>query len=190
MHNQNNPDLATISGDILALWENFMLVGQFQDRPHKFKCPFPIGNSYRISYVLSRGLRCFDFNYYQDQYDDLSKAGITDPQDLFEHFAHYGQFEGRTARFTCADTFIGLPTGFDNPETLNRDTKLDKNDIEFMKKFSLETPEETASRIAREQEKALLMHGDANDPLQQALKGVLVGEAVKSFSIKKKSKST
>lgn len=139
--------------------------------------------------MLSRGLRCFDYKYYQEQYDDLAKAGITNPMDLLGHYAQYGQFEGRKVRFTCADTMANLPAGFDTP-------KIEEDDDQYFESWDQkledvsETPEEAAERLAREEEQALLRHGNASDSLQQALKGVLVGEAVKSFSKKKMTQKT
>ena len=57
-------DLASSASDALALWEHFLLLGQFQGRLHRFSCPVMVGNSYRLAYARSRGQRCFDHNYY------------------------------------------------------------------------------------------------------------------------------
>jgi len=170
---QQNADLEVLMYDEMALWEHFMMLGQFQGRPHKFSCSMPVGNSYRIAYILSRGLRCFDYRYYAQAHEDLEQAGITTPEALFEHFAEFGQFERRRVRFTCADTLMGLPAGFDNEPP-------GRAGVMNQKKLIHEDAVTEAARAAAEERAALLTKdGDAEDAVQQALKGALVEEAAK-----------
>ena len=169
---QKNPDLARYEGDEMALWEHFLLLGQFQARMHRFDCPLQVGNSYRIAYVLSRGPRCFDHEYYAQQHNDLERAGFNSQETLFEHFAEFGQFERRKVRFTCADTFMDIPEGFDyqkgtrGSEIINGAHSASSNDMERRK-------------AAIQRATMLRERGDANDEVQQALKGALVEEAAK-----------
>ena len=169
---QKNPDLARYEGDEMALWEHFLLLGQFQARMHRFDCPLQVGNSYRIAYVLSRGPRCFDHEYYAQQHSDLERAGFNSQETLFEHFAEFGQFERRKVRFTCADTFMDIPEGFDyqkgtrGSEIINGAHSASSNDMERRK-------------AAIQRATMLRERGDANDEVQQALKGALVEEAAK-----------
>ena len=123
----------------------------------------PVGNSFRVSYVLVRGPRCFDHRHYLEQHRDLQDAGFTTSNDLFGHFVEFGQFEQRRIRFTCADTMTGLPAGFDTASEEALDEDFD-------------------SREANEERAALLKGGDASDPVQQALKGALVAEVAKQFT--------
>lgn len=157
----------------MALWEHFLLIGQFQAKPHKFTCPLQVGNSYRIAYVLSRGSNCFDHKYYAEQHNDLDRAGFDTRESLFEHFAEFGQFEKRKVRFTCADTMADLPLGFDTiPDTGIRGFKY--------KNANKNNPQEMELRKAAIQRAAMLrQRGDANDEVTQALKGALVEEAAK-----------
>ena len=99
--------------DELSIWEHFVLLGHVQPRKYRFSCGMPTGNSVRVAYVLARGPRCFDYNYYAAQHKDLLQAGMSTGQELFDHFAEFGQFEKRRIRFTCADTMSGLRSGFD-----------------------------------------------------------------------------
>lgn len=171
---QQNPDLKRMKGDDMALWEHFLLLGQFQAKKYRFTCPMNIGNSYRIAYVLSRGSRCFDHEYYVQQHNDLEKAGFNTKELLFEHFAEFGQFERRKVRFTCADTMIDLPRGFD---TTGRG---DTEGLTLSSKAKKEDHLETEMRKAAIQRAAMLrQRGDANDELAQAIKGALVEEAAK-----------
>lgn len=173
---QRNPELKRMQGDDMALWEHFLLLGQFQAKNSRFTCPMNIGNSYRIAYVLSRGSRCFDHEYYAQQHNDLAKAGFDTKELLFEHFAEFGQFEKRKVRFTCADTMIELPRGFD---TLD-DGRTDGGSGVRYSKTKKEDAQETEMRKAAIQRAAMLrQRGDANDEVTQAIKGALVGEAAK-----------
>lgn len=176
---QNNPGLDSLQDDEMALWEHFLMLGQFQGKNYRFTCPFQVGNSYRIAYVLSRGPRCFDHEYYAQQHGDLEKAGFNTKELLFEHFAEFGQFEKRKVRFTCADSMDGLPQGFDN--TLLSDSgflpKLDEKNIH----------QESERKAAIQRAAMLRQRGDANDELTQAVKGALVEEAAKDI-IKLKSR--
>lgn len=152
-----------------------MLIGQFQARKHKFSCPLQVGNSYRIAYVLSRGARCFDHEYYAEQYRDLEKAGFLTREALFQHFAEFGQFEKRKVRFTCADTLSNLPEGFDNQKGHKRSSLIKGT-------AGTNGQDEVERRKAAIQRAAMLrQRGDANDPVQQALKGALVEEAAKDL---------
>jgi hypothetical protein len=165
---RSNPDLTRMKGDDMALWEHFLLIGQFQAKHYRFSCPMNVGNSYRIAYVLSRGSRCFDHEYYSQQHGDLAKAGFDTKELLFEHFAEFGQFEKRKVRFTCADTMIELPRGFDT------------QDLSHADQVGYQTKEahETEMRQAAIQRAAVLrQRGDANDEVTQAIKGALVEEA-------------
>ena len=171
---QRNPELARMQGDDMALWEHFLLLGQFQAKNFRFTCPMNIGNSYRIAYVLSRGARCFDHEYYSQQHNDLAKAGFDSKEMLFEHFAEFGQFEKRKVRFTCADTMIELPSGFDTMD----DGGSGAGAARFHARK--EDAQETEMRKAAIQRAAMLrQRGDANDELAQAIKGALVEEAAK-----------
>eukprot|EP00890_Picochlorum_soloecismus_P001815 jgi/Picsp_1/2634/NSC_00864-R1_hypothetical protein VOLCADRAFT_105929 [Volvox carteri f. nagariensis] len=169
---EENPDLARYEWDEMALWEHFLLLGQFQARMHRFECPLQVGNSYRIAYVLSRGARCFDHEYYAQQHSDLERAGFNTQETLFEHFAEFGQFEKRKVRFTCADTFTDIPEGFDYQKGSTRSGVIkgahsaSSNDMERRK-------------AAIQRATMLRERGDANDEVQQALKGALVEEAAK-----------
>lgn len=167
---KSNPELVRMKGDDMALWEHFLLLGQFQAKNYRFTCPMNIGNSYRIAYVLSRGSRCFDHEYYAQQHSDLAKAGFDTKELLFEHFAEFGQFEKRKVRFTCADTMIELPRGFDT---------LDNGHVDGVSfKMKKEDAQETEMRKAAIQRAAMLrQRGDANDEVTQAIKGALVEEA-------------
>lgn len=123
--------------------------------------------------MLSRGPRCFDYRYYAEQHADLGNAGITTPEALFEHFAEFGQFEHRRVRFTCADTLIGMSAGFDTAPQ----GQLPGDRPGIVKEEDAAT---VAARLAAEERAALLAkEGDADDPVQQALKGALVVEAAK-----------
>lgn len=117
----HNPDLADQAGNPLALWEHFLLLGQFQGRLHRFSCPVMVGNSYRLAYARSRGQRCFDHNYYLSHNPDLAAAGLKSSADLWGHYVGFGQFEQRPVKYTCADTVTGLTKGF---ETLPVDAVL------------------------------------------------------------------
>lgn len=173
---QNNPDLEKFKNDEMGLWEHFILIGQFQAKPYRFTCPMQVGNSYRIAYVLSRGPRCFDHEYYADQHGDLDRAGFDTRESLFEHFAEFGQFEKRKVRFTCADTMMELPLGFDNKQDSGTDS------IKVSKRSSKVDPKEIEVRKAAIQRAALLrQRGDASDEVTQALKGALVEEAAKGM---------
>lgn len=110
---QHNPDMHSKASMHQLLWEHYVLVGQFQGRPHRFTCPVQIGNSYRSSYVRARGRRCFDHNHYSKHNQDLRFAGIGQAYELFNHYADFGQFEKRVAKFVCSDSLFGLPKGFD-----------------------------------------------------------------------------
>lgn len=90
-------------------------------------------------------------------------------QELFDHFAEFGQFEKRRIRFTCADTMSSLRAGFD---TIANGTIA-----------GLESAEDAARREdAEEAAELLARQGDAKDAVQQALKGALVGETAKDFA--------
>ena len=176
---ENNAGLESMQNDEMALWEHFLLLGQFQGKHYRFMCPFQVGNSYRIAYVLSRGPRCFDHEYYAEQHGDLGKAGFNTKELLFEHFAEFGQFEKRKVRFTCADTMDGLPLGFDNVPT---------SASGFLAKVDQKNDQHESERKAAIQRAAMLrQRGDANDELTQAVKGALVEEAAKDI-IKLKSR--
>lgn len=164
---QENPDAAALGADDLGLWEHFVVLGQFQARRHRFNCSWPTGNSFRVGYVLARGPRCFDYRFYMDQHRDLQRAGMTHPLDLFAHFAEFGQFEKRRIRFTCADTMVGLPRGFDTEPEEGAEDGGGGGD-------AVREAEEAAELLARA--------GDASDPVQQAIKGVLVSETAKDFA--------
>lgn len=166
---QNNPDVKDIAQDELSMWEHFVLVGQFHARKHRFTCAMPTGNSYRVAYVLARGPRCFDYKFYLSEHKDLQRAGITSPQQLFEHFAEFGQFEKRRIRFTCADTMYGLRGGFDTDAVQNGDG-------------GWESSLDLAAKDAEDAAELLSRQGDAGDAVQQALKGVLVSETAKDFA--------
>lgn len=167
---QHNHDISHFRGDEMALWEHFLLIGQFQARMHRFTCPLQVGNTYRIAYVLSRGSRCFDYEFYAAQHADLERAGFNTREALFEHFAEFGQFERRKVRFTCADTLQHLPKGFDNRKGMKPNDIVTGAGNQF----------DMAARKAAIQRAALLrQRGDANDAVQQALKGALVEEAAK-----------
>ncbi|KAI3432735.1 hypothetical protein D9Q98_004276 [Chlorella vulgaris] len=109
-----NPDLASKSHAEQLLWEHFVMVGQFQGRSHRFTCPLQVGNSYRSSYMHARGRRCFDHNYYSRNNLDVRMAGVAEAHQLFNHYADFGQFEQRMAKFVCDDLLHGLPAGFDS----------------------------------------------------------------------------
>lgn len=158
-----------------------MVLGQFQSRQHRFSCMMQIGNSYRIAYLLARGPRCFDYQYYAEQNSDLERNGIVSPMDLFEHFAEFGQFEKRKIRFTCADTMVGLPTGFDKlAPGAGSGASTAGGRIASERWARGETAATAAARLAAEQRAALLaQEGDGENPVQQALKGALVAEAAK-----------
>ncbi|KAL4452719.1 hypothetical protein ABPG75_008381 [Micractinium tetrahymenae] len=110
---QHNPDMHSKASMHQLLWEHYVLVGQFQGRPHRFTCPVQIGSSYRASYTRARGRRCFDHNHYSKHNQDLRFAGIGQAYELFNHYADFGQFENRIAKFVCSDSLFGLPKGFD-----------------------------------------------------------------------------
>jgi hypothetical protein len=95
---QHNADLAQQAGQHQQLWEHFVLLGQFQGRPHRFSCPLQIGNSYRLGYVKARGPRCFDHSYYATNNPDLETAGLSKAAQLFHHYTEHGQFEQRDVR--------------------------------------------------------------------------------------------
>lgn len=176
---ENNPGLETMQQDEMALWEHFLLIGQFQGKKYRFTCPLQVGNSYRIAYVLSRGPRCFDHEYYAEQHADLKRAGFNSKELLFEHFAEFGQFEKRKVRFTCADTMEDIPRGFDNVPT---------SGAGFVSRLDPKDDQQESERKAAIQRAAMLrQRGDANDELTQAVKGALVEEAAKDI-IKLKSR--
>ncbi|PSC74038.1 hypothetical protein C2E20_2672 [Micractinium conductrix] len=110
---KHNLDMASKASMHTLLWEHYVLVGQFQGRPHRFTCPVQIGNTYRSAYVRGRGRRCFDHNYYQEHNQDVRYAGVSEAHTLFNHYAEFGQFENRAAKFVCADSMFGLPAGYD-----------------------------------------------------------------------------
>jgi hypothetical protein len=166
---ENNSDIKDIAQDELSMWEHFVLVGQFHARKHRFTCAMPTGNSYRVAYVLARGPRCFDYKFYLAEHKDLQRAGITSPQQLFEHFAEFGQFEKRRIRFTCADTMYGLRGGFDTDAVQTGDG-------------GWESALDLAAKDAEDAAELLNRQGDADDAVQQALKGVLVSETAKDFA--------
>ena len=168
---QQNFDVKASTEDALAVWEHFILVGQFQARKYRFTCAMPTGNSFRVAYVLARGPRCFDSNYYLEQHKDLQNAGMTHVLDLFDHFAQFGQFEKRRIRFTCADTLFGLPAGFDTDPVEGMDGG-DDDDLLLSEEIE----------AVRDAEELLSRQGDAGDAVQQALKGVLVSETAKDFA--------
>jgi hypothetical protein len=178
-YTSNNPELGSWQNNEMALWEHFLMLGQFQGKRYRFTCPFHVGNSYRIAYVLSRGSRCFDHEYYAEQHRDLAKAGFNTKELLFEHFAEFGQFEKRKVRFTCADTMDDLPLGFDNAPISGSG---------FLSKVDQKSEQQETERKAAIQRAAMLrQRGDANDELTQAVKGALVEEAAKDI-IKLKSR--
>lgn len=56
----------------------------------------------RLAEVQARGPRCFDFSFYADANPDL-RSMRPNATWLWAHYVRYGQFEDRTARFTCDD---------------------------------------------------------------------------------------
>lgn len=123
---QHNPDQASKLSQHQLLWEHFVLVGQFQGRAHRFTCPVQIGASYRASFVHARGRRCFDHNHYSTHNLDVRLAGVAQAHELFNHYADFGQFENRPAKFVCTDSLHGLPKGFDTRplDPIPRDAEL------------------------------------------------------------------
>ncbi|CAL8467738.1 g7276 [Coccomyxa elongata] len=70
--------------------------------------------SFRLGRAITmqlRGTSCFDYNLYRTKSRDLP-ATLTDEQ-IWDHFVHDGQFEGRAFRFTCANPL-------DNPDIAER----------------------------------------------------------------------
>lgn len=112
---QNNPDLTGME-DPLEIWEHWVLLGQFQGRPHRFNCPVQLSASYRIAYLRARGDACFDHEFYLRHSPDLRGAQFKSTAEIFGHYAFYGQFEGRLTRFTCPDTMWDFASGFDSVE--------------------------------------------------------------------------
>ena len=107
--------------------------------------------------------RCIHFSEF---------AGFNSQETLFEHFAEFGQFEKRKVRFTCADTFIDIPEGFDYQKGTRRSG--------FMNGAHSTGSNDMERRKAAIQRATMLRErGDANDEVQQALKGALVEEAAK-----------
>jgi hypothetical protein len=154
-------------------------VGQFQGRPHRFTCALQVGTSYRVAYVLARGPRCFDHEHYAAHHPDLARAGITAGADLFQHFAEFGQFERRSIRFTCADTMVGLPAGFDSGGG-RRAAAGGGGGVAAGGAAGEDREGDAAARRAADQRAALLgSQGDAGDAVQQALKGAMAGEAAR-----------
>jgi hypothetical protein len=162
---QENPDLGALSEKELNLWEHFLLIGQFQARPYRFKCTMAVGNSFRVGYALARGPRCFDHLYYYQQHADLQSAGFSTASELFDHFVQFGQFEQRKIRFTCADTLSGLTEGFDSLQGDFRDESSESDDMS----------DDDVPSFADDS-------GYNDDPdMQQAVKSVLVTEVVKDL---------
>ncbi len=170
-------DLAPLAGDAAALWEHFVLLGQFQGRRHRWTCPLAVGNSYRVAYVLARGPRCFDWGFYAEQHPDLGRAGIATPAALFQHFAEFGQFERRKIRFVCADTVAGLPAGFDTGGGVRAGAGGAGGAAAAARAEEEAAAAEAAAAAAEARAALLAAGGDADDPVQQALKGALVAEA-------------
>lgn len=94
----NNPDLMYLADKPLAVWEHFLVAGQFQGRTHRFSCSVQIGHAYRTSYLRLRGRRCFDHTYYLRHNLDLFGAGLSDGEALWGHWTSFGQWENRRAR--------------------------------------------------------------------------------------------
>jgi hypothetical protein len=177
---EQNPDLGDLARQPLAMWEHFMLLGQFQGRRHRFSCQMAVGNSFRVAYTLARGARCFDHEYYSDRHKDLTGAGLTTSYQLFEHFAEFGQFERRKARFVCADSVVGLPNGFDSEGDggSSRATLAHKGSRAGSGSGS-QSETALADRISLLEE--VDAGEDTTDPVQQALKGAMVAEAAKDL---------
>lgn len=154
----------------MTLWEHFLLIGQFQARPYRFKCTMPVGNSFRLGYVSARGPRCFDHQHYYQQHTDLQSAGLSKASDLFNHFVQFGQFEQRKFRFTCADTLTGLAGGFDTfqmgGDNVNYNGVLE-TDGNQLDEGVLSLTDASSDSVEPE--------------VRQAIKGTLVTEAVKDL---------
>lgn len=58
--------------------------------------PWPIKHQ-RIAYLQSRGPGCFDHRYYLDKNVDLQVLKTL--LEVWDHFVHLGQFEGRSHRY-------------------------------------------------------------------------------------------
>jgi hypothetical protein len=95
---EHNPDIEELADVPLLLWEHFLVLGQFQGRPHRFSCPVQIGHAYRLAYLRARGRRCFDQAFYLRHNLDLVSAGLKRGHDLWGHWTNFGQWENRRAR--------------------------------------------------------------------------------------------